>query len=585
MFNASETPPTTKISQFQQYLRLKDNLPETMNESLLYFIRDDRPLSIKLRKLWLFKLAGKKDWKQFLLFYTPNLDSTELNCYAAYAQLKSGKIHKAFEMAKPLWLIGSSQDKACTPVFSELIKQDLINNELIEQRIKLSLDRRNISLARYLLKQLKPPRIADAELLLKIYHSPQSIRQLNKDSLHGEFYLYGLKRLVSRHMDTAIHLWEHGKSAKLLTEAQQQEFLAHVALYKAIRDHKDTDQWFKMVKPENYNDVLLNWQIRHALKNKRWQTLLDRLAHVQDIDSPKWQYWKARALNALGKTKQAKMIFEKLSKNRHYYGFLASVQLKKPFHFESEKPNGNLAILRLYKPILDQIAALYKSKKYYSASSMINDFASELNDNEHRALAVWAAKRLKWYGKSVYLTNIKEDLNDQLSLRFPLAYQQEIKKRSTKYHISPAFVYAIIRQESAFRHRVTSRVGARGLMQIMPKTARMVAHKEDIPYTNRNELFESKKNIFLGVAYLSHLNKRFSGHPTLMAAAYNAGPRQVNYWLKNHNTDEMDIWIETLPFYETRNYLKNIIAFYAVYQYRMKQKPQLQPFLKPIKSQ
>ncbi|WP_367607321.1 transglycosylase SLT domain-containing protein [Legionella sp. W05-934-2] len=582
---ASSPTPAEKISRFEQYQRLKDHLPDTMNDELLFFINDSRPLSVKLRRAWLVKLAEKRDWEQYLKFYQSDLNSTTLQCYAAFAQLKTGNVNTAFVIAKPLWLVGQSQAKACDAVFAELTKQDLINNDLIEERIRLALDKRNIHLARYLLKQLKPPRTEDSELLFKIYQSPQSIKHLKKDSLHDEFYLYGLKRLVSRHMDVAIHLWRQGKSRKLLTEKQQQAFLAHVALYKAIRDHQDAEQWFKMVNPESYNDVLLDWQIRHALKHKHWQNVLKLLKHVEEPESPSWQYWQARALKGLDKNEEANKIFVKLAKNRHYYGFLASIQIKQPFQFESGKPLKNINILMPYKSILHQIEHAYQSENFYTASSMINDFASELNNKEQRALAFWAAKKLKWYGKSVYLSNANEELNDFLTLRFPLAYQQEIKKRAAKYNITPAFIYAIIRQESAFNHRVVSSAGARGLMQVMPNTALMVSKKDHIPYTNRNELFQSEKNIHLGVAYLNRLNQRFKGHPTLIAAAYNAGPYQVNRWLKNHTADDMDIWIETLPFHETRNYLKNIIAYYAVYQYRMKEKPQLKPFLKPVNTQ
>ena len=95
-------------------------------------------------------------------------------------------------------------------------------------------------------------------------------------------------------------------------------------------------------------------------------------------------------------------------------------------------------------------------------------------------------------------------------------------------------------------------------------------------------IFTSNKNINIGIAYLQQLAKRFSQHPVLMAAAYNAGPRQAYYWLKNHPPKEIDVWIETLPWQETRNYLKNVTAFYVVYQYRLKQKPDMSRFLQPF---
>jgi soluble lytic murein transglycosylase len=181
----------------------------------------------------------------------------------------------------------------------------------------------------------------------------------------------------------------------------------------------------------------------------------------------------------------------------------------------------------------------------------------------------------------VYLSN-NETLNNQLSLRFPLAYKNTIEIYAKKYLIAPEFVYAIIRQESGFREDVVSSAGARGLMQVMPNTASVVSKIDRIPYNDQKQLFLSQKNINIGVAYLQQLTKRFSNHPVLVAAAYNAGPKQVVYWLKNHPPKEIDLWIETLPWQETRNYLKNVMAFYVVYQYRLNQRPNLNNFLAPL---
>ena len=121
-------------------------------------------------------------------------------------------------------------------------------------------------------------------------------------------------------------------------------------------------------------------------------------------------------------------------------------------------------------------------------------------------------------------------------------------------------------------------------MQIMPNTAKDISKSEKIAYKIKPQLLLSDKNINIGVAYLKQLAKRFDNHPILMAAAYNAGPKQVNNWLKTNPPNEMDIWIETLPWLETRNYLKNIIAFYAVYQYRLRERPDLSPFMKTFLS-
>ena len=224
---------------------------------------------------------------------------------------------------------------------------------------------------------------------------------------------------------------------------------------------------------------------------------------------------------------------------------------------------------------------MYLSHQTVQASRLLNDFVSELPKDEKSALAFWIADHLHWHGKSIYLSN-NDELNNQLSLRFPLAHRKTIKEYAENYHIPQEFIYAIIRQESSFQEDVVSSAGANGLMQVMPATAHLVARHEKIPYTDKNQLLTSQKNIHIGTAYLQQLAKQFHQHPVLMAAAYNAGPRQANYWLKNHEPKEIDIWIETLPWRETRNYLKNIIAFYAVYQYRMQEKLNLNNVMRPF---
>jgi soluble lytic murein transglycosylase len=189
---------------------------------------------------------------------------------------------------------------------------------------------------------------------------------------------------------------------------------------------------------------------------------------------------------------------------------------------------------------------------------------------------------MNWYGKTIYLSGA-DDMKDQLLLRFPLVYLRLIQQLSQNYGIPAELILAIIRQESAFRDDIVSSAGAKGLMQLMPQTAALIAKREKIAYRSKQDLFLSSKNINLGVAYLHELAKHFHGHPLLMAAAYNAGPRQVTYWISNHPPQDIDIWIETLPWKETRNYLKNIIAFYAVYQYRMHTKPDLKIFMRPVR--
>lgn len=568
------------MDRFNTYTVWNQNLPPTPTQEFLEFIKGTTPLSNKLREKWLYELARTKNWNSFNIYYQPSKD-INLVCYKQIAAFTLGQQKEALKDSIPLWLTGNSQPQPCNTLFDLLLKDDNFNQNLITQRISLALDKRNIQLARYLLKQYKTPHLAQILTLTSIYQNPTNINKLSSGELNDHFYLYGLKRLVSINMNQALKLWEQVKNKHLLSDAQKQDFIAHIALYKAMRNHEDALAWFAKVKPQYYNDVLVDWQIRFALKNYDWKRVAELINNSKNKDTPCWQYWLARSLEEQGKKEQAIAIYEPLAKNRQYYGFLASIRLKKTPSFENEKPSTNLESLKLYQPVTEQVKTLYISKQSVQASRLLNDFISELPKDEASALVYWVDSDLQWHGKSVYLSN-NETLNNQLSLRFPLAYKNTIEMYAKKYVIAPEFVYAIIRQESGFREDVVSSAGARGLMQVMPNTASVVSKMDRIPYNDQKQLFFSQKNINIGVAYLQQLTKRFSNHPVLVAAAYNAGPKQVVYWLRNHPPKEIDLWIETLPWQETRNYLKNVMAFYVVYQYRLNQRPNLNGFLAPL---
>lgn len=568
------------MERFTAYSNWNENLPVQANDQFLAFIDSDTPLAKKLRDRWLYQLARQRDWQNYSLHYKKSND-VSLQCFALLADYYQGRQEQVFAATRILWLTGGSQPVACNMLFDLFLKSDNFNENLITQRIILALDKSNLPLVRYLLKQYPRPHLKDEKLLMLIYQNPTRITQLSGSDFQSVFYLYGLKRMVSLNMDQALKYWAHPETKKILSPSQQQAFIAHVALYKAMRNHEDASEWFVQLNSEYYSDVLLDWQIRLALKRQDWAKAKEMINHFHDKQNPCWQYWLARAEEETGNPDAARQIYEALAKTRNYYGFLSSLRLNKPFAFQNENAVSNLNLLKPYQPFLDNIRFLHNTHQDFQASRLLNDFVLELPKNDKSALILWVSKELRWHSKALYLSST-EELSNQLSLRFPLAFSDSVNQFSRNYQIPSELIYAIIRQESGFREDVVSPAGARGLMQVMPSTANQVARQKKIAYTNQDELFSSQKNINLGVAYLKHLANRFGQHPLLITAAYNAGPSQVNYWLKNHPPKQVDIWIETLPWHETRNYLKNVISFFAVYQYRMQHKSDLNAFLKPL---
>ena len=559
------------------------HLPDSPQPDFIQFIEPTTPLTQKLREKWLYRLAEKQDWVNFQLYYRPT-DNTGLRCYAQIAQYKGEQKQAAIQNALHLWLSPETQvSTACQKLFTLLQQEHAFSTSQMTQKMAQALAQNHSALAYALLLRMGPSYTQELKMLTAITRNPKQILLLEPGPLAGALALYGLNLLLSRSLDSAITFWQTPQIQKCLSTEQSQQFLAHLALYKTMRNQKDAGKWLAKVSPQYRDPVLRDWGIRYALMQNNWQEILQITEHINPEKSEPFQiYWRARALDKVGQHTAAQNLYRILSPKRHYYGFLASIALHQKLQFEAEPTTKDLSLIAIYKPITDQIAEYYRTKQTYLAAHMLNEFSMELSKSEKSALVYWVATHLHWPGKAIYLSTTDEVLKNQLTLRFPLNYQSSIEKLASHYHISSALIYAIIRQESTFFEDIRSGAGACGLMQILPRTAKTIAKQEKIPFLDAKELFHPEKNIQIGVAYLNTLHRQFKAHPVLIMAAYNAGPKQVRNWVTRHSPKEIDIWIETLPWQETRNYLKNMISFYAVYQYRMQQKPNLSPFLQPF---
>lgn len=569
-FGESPFSSEAYMKRFMMFQAWYQQLPFNPDQNFISFIDERRPLSNALRDKWLYELARMKNWKTYKRHYVASNDPN-LQCFALIAEYHEGNQAQALAQAKALWLSPTSLPASCNPIFEVLRKTTLFNDDLITARIALALSHQNLALARYLLKQFNPAKKQEEQVLLSIYQTPKKITALSSSPLHEIFYLYGLKRILSTNLHKAAQIWALEKTQKILKTPKQQDFLTQLAMLKAIKHEPDTTRWFSKIKPAYYHERLLEWQIRHALMQKDYTQVLRLIYLIENKHLPDWQYWRARALEAQGKQHLAEKIYRKLAQRRHYYGFLASARLKQNPQFEHEIRAYNLRILKPYQPILNEISFYFRTGQKRQASQVIHHFASELPKDYQSALAWWVETKLRWHAKSVQLGD-NEKLQNQLALRFPLIYQNIVSAQAKTRQLPPELIYAIMRQESVYREDIVSNAGALGLMQMMPATAKLMSKIYKIHFKDKKELFQQDKNITLGSAYLADLAKKFNNHPILMAAAYNAGPGKVKHWLHEFEGDDIDRFIEIIPWQETRNYLKNVLAYYVVYQYRLQKK-------------
>lgn len=224
----------------------------------------------------------------------------------------------------------------------------------------------------------------------------------------------------------------------------------------------------------------------------------------------------------------------------------------------------------LARPGIQMAQELYLMGQVADSRRQWNWTTRRLN-NRDLAVAAVIARQWGWHDRAI-LTVARSDQQDDLELRFPLLYRDTIEANATEYGIDPSWVYGVVRQESAFVADARSQAGALGLMQLMPSTGRLTGRKLNMPIRNNRALLNIENNLRLGVSYLKEVLGRNNGNQVLATASYNAGPNRVNSWLPDKTLDA-DIWVETIPFGETRDYVKNVMSYTTVYDHRLGSRP------------
>ena len=313
------------------------------------------------------------------------------------------------------------------------------------------------------------------------------------------------------------------------------------------------------------------WRVRAALYEQNWQHIADALATLtlDELKEPRWQYWQARSLAAKGDMANARARYNTLSEDRGFYGFLAADVVAKPYSVP-DKP------VLLPANGLDVLAAEADFQSIKELRALNREMEAERQwwyavknfSKERMAMAAKLAQNWHWDPIAIK-TLVKADYWDDLALRFPVGYLSQVQSHAYRHSLEPAVVLGLIRQESMLDARAQSPVGAMGLMQIMPKTGRQIAQEINERWQSESSLFDPDVNIKYGAYYYKSLLSRFNGHVALATAAYNAGPARVAKWLPLGRSMPADIWVETIPYKETRRYVTSVLSYIIIYQHRI----------------
>lgn len=555
------------------YLRVQIKRHTPSQSVTDFFTRyEDTPLFLQLKHHWLRTLAKRGQWQHYLEFYDERVKSVELKCYALWAEFKTRDAAEALSKVEPIWLVGHSQPNACEPIF-KVWSENHLSDELVWQRFSLAMNAGKTQLARYLIRFMSTKLQKQAKFYREIHFYPERISSRNfveLDPKNEEILLHGMKRLAWRDPILAQALWEEFSRKFNFIEAIHQQIEHRILL--GLAKQNQSDAFAAALASFLYPDdtALIKAGIEMNIRHQRWPEVI-RLINTLPLPTQQmaqWQYWYARAAQFVTpsiKEIDSVAIYQRLAESRDYYGFLAADHLNTSYQLNAISYPENTDVLKQIK----SIEGVKRAKELFLLGNTTEarrewSWASRHFNAEQHYMAAHYAHSLGWHSQAIRSTIEAEKWHD-LKLRFPLAYQEKLLDASKENQLDVNWLLALARQESAMTSDVQSPKGARGLMQIMPSTARMISKKHQISYHSSHDLLDPAKNIELASAYLKDLLTQFNENSIYATAAYNAGPHRVNKWLKESSNQPLDIWIENIPYAETRQYVKNVLAYSVIF--------------------
>ena len=345
----------------------------------------------------------------------------------------------------------------------------------------------------------------------------------------------------------------------------------HIALWTARDQLPGGYELLTNLPAAAQNDEVMRWRARSSIRRENWTQLLLDISAMPESEkqADEWRYWFAIAAERCGNGDAARSALQALASGRGYYGFLAADELKQPYVFDHIQSDADEAMVTALakRPDLIRARELFLVGLEGRGRSEWDAVVSNFNRDEKRQAAI-LADRWGWHSRAIS-TAASVGQFDDLALRYPLPYQNMFEQFAADASIPSTWAYGIARSESLFMRDVRSSAGAIGLMQLMPATGKAVAREIKLPYSGLDTLVNPSSNIQLGTTYLAQMAERFDGNRVLATAAYNAGPHRVDDWLPEQGALDARIWIENIPFNETRKYVRRVLAAETIFHWRM----------------
>lgn len=548
--------------------------PRPASDAIVAFIdrHGDQPLTRPLRSTLIARRVQAKDWAGVQALDVPSLSFSD-RCHQLHAAIELGQGDTQRDAIRTVWLNAKLLPSDCHPLDHWLRAQKLLDADTVWRRIELAVAAHQVGLVRLLAADLaakdKAAVLHLADLLADSGRARQNAKSWPDDAAHRRALALGLARIAARDDALAAALWREFSARFKFEDAEKYRVIDAIALYRANSFEADAESWLDLLPAGQDSAATREWRLREALSRR---DLADAQAAIERFDAtqladPRWQYWRARVAELRGDAKAAG-FYRELAGSPTFFGFLAAERSALPYALcPITPPDAGDASRALVVPGFARAFELH-AIGWTTEARREWDAALAQSDADTRLAAVTLADARGWYDRAPFALNAGDYLR-AYTLRFPLAHRELIVASAQKNALSPAFVYGLIRSESAWVQDAKSHANAYGLMQLIPETARRMAKAEKRAFANPLALFDPALNVALGTRYLSSMLARFQGAHWLAAAAYNAGPQRVDQWLASRGDLEPDLFVETIPFKETREYVARVLAFAVIYDWRL----------------
>ena len=551
----------------------------------------------RLRNDWLLLLGQRRDWGTFAAEYPRYRmnDDREVRCYALFVkEIQNGgqPAAGAAEEVRKLWMAQREADDGCTFAMSRLVDAQgsrRITTQDIWRKARLAVEYNRPRAANAAVEIVAPEALPQLGQLMSGPTRFLTSKVFAASRARRELVALALIRLAASDLDHAATMLEDKWGPQLSPEERNWVWgvIARQTAQKlGNAGGADALAYFaKVTRDADLTDEMLAWKARAALRGTRgvqWREVLQAIDAMSDEGRAQsaWVYWRARALQAQGgddRRAQAQKLFQSIASATGYYEELALEELGQqmtvpprpapPTDEEIAAARQNAGLQRALQAI--GLGLRSEGVREWNYSTNLAR-PGGMDDRELLAAAQLACEREVW-DRCINTSERTKSFVD-IDQRFPMPHRDAVVTRSREISLDPAYVYGLIRQESRFVTDARSSVGAAGLMQVMPATARWTARKLGLPFSS-DKLHDRDTNIAIGTGYLKLVLDDFDGSMPLAAAAYNAGPRRPRAW-RNGPSMEAAAWAENVPFPETRDYVKKVLFNTTMYAAILTGQPQ-----------